>query len=197
MIRRRRALSASAPAAGRSALTGTGAATAHSVTRASGTALTASGKPEVLYIGAGYCPFCATERWPLAVALSRFGTFSGLHGIHSTSNDVYPNQPTLTFYKSSYTSKYLTFVPVETTTQDRNTPLQRPTAAEQALLRRYDAPPYVPAFFMAGQQLTRLGRVTEARDVLRDGIDQARASGDAHAAGEMSEFLVSLGAEGE
>jgi Domain of unknown function (DUF929) len=124
---------------------GTGAAAAHSVTRASGAPLTASGKPEILYVGAGYCPYCATERWPLAVALSRFGTFSGLHGIHSSSTDVYPDQPTLTFYKSSYTSKYLTFVPVETTTQNRNTPLQRLTAAEQALLSRYDAPPYVSA----------------------------------------------------
>ena len=36
------------------------------------------GAPEVLYIGAEYCPFCAVERWPLVVALSRFGTFAGL-----------------------------------------------------------------------------------------------------------------------
>ena len=56
-----------------------------------------------------------------------------------------------------------------------------------------DAPPYVPAFFMAGQQLARLERVEEARGVLRDGIEAARIQGDAHAAGEMSEFLASLG----
>ena len=36
-----------------------------------------------------------------------------------------------------------------------------------------------------------------ARDVLREGIEAARAAGDAHAAGEMSEFLASLGALGE
>lgn len=60
-----------------------------------------------------------------------------------------------------------------------------------------DEPPYVPAFFMAGQQLTRLGRVNDARTFLRDGIDAARAQGDAHAAGEMSEFLASLGDLGE
>ena len=41
-------------------------------------ALTADGKPEVLYVGAEYCPFCAAERWPVVVALSRFGTWSGL-----------------------------------------------------------------------------------------------------------------------
>jgi len=60
-----------------------------------------------------------------------------------------------------------------------------------------DDPPYVPAFFMSGQQLAQLGRVSEARAVLRDGIEQARRSGDSHAAGEMSEFLASLGSLGE
>lgn len=58
-------------------------------------------------------------------------------------------------------------------------------------------PPYVPAFFMAGQQLTRIDRIAKARDVLRVGIEVARQQGDAHAAGEMSEFLASLGAAGE
>lgn len=60
-----------------------------------------------------------------------------------------------------------------------------------------DNPPYVPAFFMAGQQLARLGRISEARSVLRDGIEAARVQNDSHAAGEMSEFLASLGAMGE
>ena len=59
------------------------------------------------------------------------------------------------------------------------------------------APPYVPAFFMAAQQLARIGRVAEARTALRDGIEQARSAGDHHAAGEMSEFLTSLGALGD
>lgn len=54
-------------------------------------------------------------------------------------------------------------------------------------------PAYIPAFFMAGQQLARLGRVNDAREVLREGIQEARQQGDAHAAGEMSEFLASLG----
>lgn len=60
-----------------------------------------------------------------------------------------------------------------------------------------DASPYVPAFFMAGQQLTRLGRIEEARSMLRNGIEAARAEGNSHAAGEMSEFLASLGSFGE
>ena len=123
---------------------GTGTADAKSVTTvASAKALTSGGKPQVLYIGAEYCPYCATERWALAVALSRFGTFSGLHGIHSSSADVYASTPTLTFYKSSYTSKYLTFTPVETQTEKEGTALQKPTSAQNALFAKYDSPPYV------------------------------------------------------
>ena len=56
-----------------------------------------------------------------------------------------------------------------------------------------DDPPYVPAFFMASQQLVRLGRVDEARTILRDGIASANKQEDFHAAGEMTEFLASLG----
>ena len=55
-----------------------------------------------------------------------------------------------------------------------------------------DEKPYVPAYFMAGQQLARLGRNAEAREVLVAGIAVARQQGNAHAAGEMSEFLAGL-----
>jgi len=114
-----------------------------------GPLLTKDGKPEVLYIGAEYCPFCAAERWAAIVALSRFGSFSGLRTVRSSSTDVDANTPTFTFDKSAYTSRYLTFTPVETYTNVPSgsfyTPLQKPTAAEQALMSTYDAPPYVPA----------------------------------------------------
>lgn len=70
----------------------------------------------------------------------------------------------------------------------------RENEASLALLRGLmtEQPPYVPAFFRAGQQLTSLGRIEEARAALRDGIEVARQQGDSHAAGEMSEFLASL-----
>ncbi len=65
-----------------------------------------------------------------------------------------------------------------------------------------DAPPYVPAFFMAGQILADLAledsnRLDDARRYLREGIDEARQQGDHHAAAEMSELLASLGERGE
>ncbi len=77
------------------------------------TALTSANKPEMLYIGAEFCPYCAAMRWSMAVALSKFGTFGPLKGIHSSSTDVFPNTPSLTFRNQQYSSPYLTFTPVE------------------------------------------------------------------------------------
>ncbi len=120
-----------------------------------GAPLTANGKPEMLYMGAEYCPYCAAERWAMIVALSRFGTFSGLATVHSASvngagnAEPFPNTPTWTFANAKYTSKYLTFTPVEMQTNIPDpssgsyTNLQTPTKAQQALLTKYDAPPYV------------------------------------------------------
>jgi hypothetical protein len=60
-----------------------------------------------------------------------------------------------------------------------------------------DETPYVPAFFMAAQQLVRLTRLGEARAALRDGIEQARRQNNSHAAGEMADFLTSIGPLGD
>ena len=66
-------------------------------------------------------------------------------------------------------------------------------ALAQALAR--GVPPYVPAFQMAAQHLVARERNEEARSTLREGIEEARRQGKAHAAGEMSELLMSIGAE--
>ena len=55
-----------------------------------------------------------------------------------------------------------------------------------------DEPPYVPAFFMLGQQLVGQDNINEAIVVLQKGIDHAQQQGDLHAAGEMTELLQSL-----
>jgi hypothetical protein len=112
------------------------------VVKISGKALTSGGKPEMLYIGAEYCPFCAAMRWSMAVALSRFGTFTTpLHGFHSSSTDTDPNTPTLTFYRAGYQSQYLTFTPVENEDISRNQ-LQPTTSDQQALWVKYDTSTY-------------------------------------------------------
>ncbi|HEV2953196.1 MAG TPA: DUF929 family protein [Candidatus Dormibacteraeota bacterium] len=102
-----------------------------------------SGKPEFFYEGAEYCPYCAAERWPMIVALSRFGTLSGLEETTSASDDVFPNTPTFSFQKATFTSQYLEFVPVEIQDRSRN-PLQTPTAAENALTTKYNPQGSIP-----------------------------------------------------
>ncbi|HSZ43976.1 MAG TPA: DUF929 family protein [Streptosporangiaceae bacterium] len=116
---------------------GAGSVYSGALTAANGPNLTSAGKPEMLYIGAEWCPYCAAERWAMAIALSRFGTFSPLNGVHSSSSDVYPSTATLTFYKSTYTSKYLVFTPIENQDTNKNT-LQVPNSAQQALWNKYD-----------------------------------------------------------
>jgi len=107
----------------------------------SGAALTSGGKPEMLYIGAEYCPYCAAMRWSMAVALSRFGQLTTpLYGIHSSPNDTDPNTATLTFYKTGYHSPYLAFTPVENLTVNK-TLLQNPTKAQSAVWARYEPDP--------------------------------------------------------
>jgi hypothetical protein len=100
------------------------------------------GKPEVLFVGAEYCPFCAAERWSVVIAFSRFGTFTNLQITMSDSNaDDIPDTHTFSFRGATYSSQYLDFVPVETETRTYQN-LQSPTAAEQALIDTYDASPY-------------------------------------------------------
>ncbi len=116
----------------------------------SGPPLTENGKPEMFYTGAEYCPYCAAERWAMIVALSRFGTFNGLATVHSAvangagTTEPDPDTPTFTFLHATYSSPYLSFTPLEIQTNIPDpstgtyTTLQTPTAAQQALITKYD-----------------------------------------------------------
>jgi hypothetical protein len=109
-------------------------------------ALTDKGLPRVLYVGAEYCPYCAAERWPMVVALSRFGSFTGLGQTTSAADDVFPSTPTLTFHGSTFSSQALAFTGVETQGNQKVNgeypPLDSMSAADQQLFSTYDGPPY-------------------------------------------------------
>jgi len=101
----------------------------------------ATGKPLIVYVGGEYCPYCAAERWSMIMALSRFGTFSGLQTITSSSTDVFPNTDTFTFLNASYSSSSIAFQPSEI--EDRaQQPLQSMSAQTQQLFQSIDKPPY-------------------------------------------------------
>jgi predicted Zn-dependent protease len=60
-----------------------------------------------------------------------------------------------------------------------------------------DQPPHVHSYLRGAQLLVKLDRISEARSMLREGIEAARQQGELHAAGEMGELLASLGSLGE
>jgi len=118
----------------------------------SGKSSTGATVPEVFYLGGNYCPFCAAERWATIIALSRFGTWSGLGNMESSTHpgEIYPGTPTFTFEKARLRSKYIAFSEVEEYTNQWSnslnfyTNLQKPTAAQLANFKKYDTSTYIP-----------------------------------------------------
>ena len=127
------------------------------------------GKPLVFYLGAEFCPYCAAERWALVNALGRFGTFHGLRLTHSAADDVFPSTPTFSFDGARYTSPYLTLQTVEYASNERQgsgyAPLQTPSAPQQSLFSRFDAPPFVaergaiPFVYLGGRYVSQGSQV--------------------------------------
>lgn len=117
-----------------------------------GASVVTDGKPTFMYVGGEFCPYCASERWVIVAALSRFGTFSGLQTTKSTGTDVYPDTSTLTFVTSKYTSQYLNFDPSEI--EDRaGKKLQTPSAAAAAAFSKYDPKGGIPFYSIDNQYI--------------------------------------------
>ncbi|MDE1865268.1 MAG: DUF929 family protein [Candidatus Micrarchaeota archaeon] len=82
-----------------------------------------NGKPSVIYIGATSCLWCGENRWAMALALSRFGSFNSLYIGYSAIHDA--DLPTLywkpqelyvngsTNFGNRYSSPYINFFSVE------------------------------------------------------------------------------------
>jgi type II secretory pathway pseudopilin PulG len=118
-----------------SVLNTVGAGTASGPThKLTGDKLTKDNLPRLLYVGAEWCPYCAAERWPLAVAVSRFGTLTGLGETASSPTDTDPNTATLSFHGSKYTSKTLAFSPIELE-DDQHQPLDKLDSADGTLFQ--------------------------------------------------------------
>jgi hypothetical protein len=64
--------------------------------------LVINGKPSVVYIGAISCIYCAENRWAMALALSRFGSFDKLYLGYSALQDG--DIPTLYWLPQNYNS---------------------------------------------------------------------------------------------
>jgi hypothetical protein len=129
--------------------------------------LTDQGKPAIVYVGAEFCPFCAMQRWALVVALSRFGTFSHLGQIiSSSSTDVYPGIQSWSFDGSSFSSPSVTFDPAEiyssTPTASGNgyEPLQSLSPLQKQVYDAYDQTNRGWPFLDIGNHFVAVGSAT-------------------------------------
>jgi hypothetical protein len=122
----------------------------HGVTGVTPLTTTRDGRrvPVVLFVGTEFCSFCAAERWPLVVALSRFGTFTSLSDAQSSAFGFAPNTPTFSFDGASYHSDYLVFRPYETASSVLGRAgyraLMREPASVRAVERRLDPTSTLP-----------------------------------------------------
>lgn len=106
-------------------------------------------KPEVLFVSALYCPFCASERWALVKALSWFGTWSNLRSsISHAGSGGFSAVPTFELLGAHYRSHYVTFASKDI--EDENSqPLQTLTPSQQTLFNRYDPTGGIPMVLVA------------------------------------------------
>ena len=120
------------------------------VSKLRGAALRSAGKPELLATVFSWCPHCAANSWSLAVALSRFGTLSGVRIIDTGT--LYPqwhHTHGLSFFRAHFKSRYLSFLPV--VLQDvKGSPVQNETASEQKAISSFD-PNGTPAIDVGGR----------------------------------------------
>lgn len=124
---------------------------------------TSDGKPEIVTVELAWCPHCAANSWALAVALSRFGTFTGLGEINTGTHyckvaedpcnlnplSCFPYTDGLSFFDAGYRSPYISFAAV--VLQDvKGHNLEKPTRRETRSLRTLHLQGTSPALDIAG-----------------------------------------------
>jgi hypothetical protein len=113
--------------------------------------LTSDGKPEIVTMNLAWCPHCAANSWALAVALSRFGTLTGLREINSGTHycqvaedpcnlnpvSCFPYTHGLSFIDARYSSRYISFAAI--VLQDvKGRNLERLTRSEKQSIDTFD-----------------------------------------------------------
>jgi hypothetical protein len=108
------------------------------------------GKPLVFFMGTEWCPFCASERWALVEATSRFGRWSGLGELHSRNGeDYFTSLPTYDLTRATYTSDYIAIRHKELDTVDGD-PLEKLGSLEEGLVNENDQWGGIPFLFAGG-----------------------------------------------
>jgi len=118
--------------------------------------------PVVFFYGAEFSPYAAAERWPLVVALSRFGTFGQLGQVQSSSTELFPDLWSFTFWHFSYASPWVTLLAVERygavdPTGASYISLQRPNPVEANAVSTFDSSGTTFPFLDIANRYTALG----------------------------------------
>lgn len=124
---------------------------------------TSDGKPEIVSVELAWCPHCAANSWALAVALSRFGTLTGLGEINTGTYfckqaedpcnlnplSCFPYTHGLSFLGAVYRSSYISFASI--VLQDVNgRNLEKPTRREEHSLSTLHLRGAAPALDFGG-----------------------------------------------
>lgn len=112
-----------------------------------------SKKSLVFFLGAGFCPYCATQRWAIVEALKNFGQWNNLVEERSASvEEKFVNVPTFSFAKATFESELIEFIGRETA--DRNfDPLQELNIDDQNILDVYNPDNMIPFLLIDGQYM--------------------------------------------
>jgi hypothetical protein len=100
-------------------------------------------RPVVFFYGAEFAPYAAAQRWPVIVALSRFGTFGPIGLMQSSATMAFANTASFTFWHATYTSKWVDLQTVErysalNPTGASYTTLELPTTRQALAVSTYD-----------------------------------------------------------
>lgn len=124
---------------------------------------TEDGKPEIVSVELAWCPHCAANSWSLAVALSRFGTFTGLGEINTGTHfckvaedpcnlnpvSCFPYTHGLSFFHAAYRSPYISFASIVLqAVNGRN--VENPTRRERRSLATLHLQGTAPAIDIGG-----------------------------------------------
>ena len=133
------------------------------------------GKSLVFFMGAGFCPFCAAERWAIVNALANFGRWDGLVEDRSAGHDEkYLNIPTVSLARAKYTSDYVEIVGRETA--DRNfEPLQELDDKDFEILDTFNPDQIIPVLLIDGQFM-QVGSGYSPQ--ILEGMDHARVKAE-------------------
>jgi hypothetical protein len=140
-----------------------------------------SPEPVVFFYGAEFAPYAAAQRWPLILALSRFGSFRQLGLMQSSQTTAFANVSTFTFYDTYYTSPYVILEPVErysslNPTGSKYLPLQQPDARQSAAVAGYaSSPTTFPLLDVANRWVLNASSFTPGALV---GLSQDQIAGD-------------------